>query len=167
MFRNTGFSLIELIIVIAIIGILSGLSMLAFNQWTRKANIERYTKEIYADLQDIRSKSIFTKQRHSVDINTNNLSFRRYSTLNDSNGTLLTNKQVPFILQKSTWSNPSATRIVFDTNGIMTDQTTKYICIENTAGASVDAIAITPVLTTIASKSNTGGNCEEANIKTK
>lgn len=165
--NNKAFSLIELIIIIGIMSVLGGLATISFNQWIRKANIEKYTKEIFADIQDMRTKATFTKRVHEIEINTTNIVFRRYSTLNDTNGIVLTTKQVPYTLEKSSWSNPTALRIRFETNGIMTEQIAKTICIPNTAGSPYDTVIVTPGLTLLGVKINSGGTCEEANVRTK
>jgi len=52
-----GFSLVELIVVVAIIATLLTIATLDFNAWTRRAQIERQTRELFADLNQARTDS--------------------------------------------------------------------------------------------------------------
>jgi prepilin-type N-terminal cleavage/methylation domain-containing protein len=56
--KQDGFSLIELLTVMIILGIVAGLGTVSFTGWVRKYNLENQVKEIYADLQSVRLKAM-------------------------------------------------------------------------------------------------------------
>lgn len=73
-----GFSLTELIVIIAIIGILASIATLNFNQWQRKYAIEAQVKEMLADLSNVRMQAIQTKREHRVFLNPQSYTTVRY-----------------------------------------------------------------------------------------
>jgi len=52
-----GFSLMELMVVLAIFATLLSIATLDFNAMTKKAQIERQTRELFADLNQARTDS--------------------------------------------------------------------------------------------------------------
>lgn len=66
---NKGFSLTELIVIIAIIATLGAIATLNFSQWQRKYAIEAQVKEMLADLSNVRMQAIQTKREHRVFLN--------------------------------------------------------------------------------------------------
>lgn len=66
-----GFTLMELLIVISIIGILATISSLSFNQWHNKANIEGDMKIISSFIQNQRMRAITEKRSFNIGQNIN------------------------------------------------------------------------------------------------
>jgi prepilin-type N-terminal cleavage/methylation domain-containing protein len=60
--KRNGFSLVEMLAVLAIISIILAISTLQFNQMTRKANIEAQTRMLYADLMTVRTQALLQKR---------------------------------------------------------------------------------------------------------
>ncbi len=56
-----GFTIVELVVVIAIISVLLSLATISFSKWSRKNNIESQAKTIYADLMNTRAQALYQK----------------------------------------------------------------------------------------------------------
>ena len=64
--ERNGFTLIELVVVIGIIGVILAIATLQFNKLTRKANIEAQAKTLYADLMTVRTQALLQKTDRAV-----------------------------------------------------------------------------------------------------
>ena len=65
---NKGFSLIELLVVVAIIGIISALGYPNIMKWYTKKQLRNDAHEVFAVLKDIQQESILNKQLYRVKI---------------------------------------------------------------------------------------------------
>ena len=164
-----GFSLIELIVVIALISIVLALATLDFGAWQRKSLVERYTKELYSDVQDARMRAAFTKVRQGVEFGAQQVVFRRFTSEGDVAGTIVTTKNLPLSFTRNNWTQPTANRIDFDTRGIMRDQVpiAKVICFTTNVDAAYDALIITPALTSLGKVTNRESACARTNVTQK
>jgi prepilin-type N-terminal cleavage/methylation domain-containing protein len=77
--RNRGFSLIELIIILVLIGILAGIGTVNFNSWQRKYAIEAQVKEMLSDISNVRMLAIQSKKEHRIFLNRNSYTVVRYA----------------------------------------------------------------------------------------
>ncbi len=77
-----GVTLVELMIVIAIFGILLSVLGFSFRGWVGKYKVEDETKRFYADLMDARARAMQKKRVTFVDLAAN-----RYRTFEDSDPT--------------------------------------------------------------------------------
>ena len=163
-----GFSLIELIVVMALIGILVSVATLDFNSWQRKSTVESQVKELYADIQDARMKAAFTKSAYRVEITSPQVvTFRRYSSAADAVGTVVKTKNLPVAVTTNVSDSSSSSRIDFNTSGIMSDPKQKVICVTTTVDASYDAIIISGALTGMGKQINRGTDCAKSNVTQK
>lgn len=93
--NESGFSLIELVIVITIVVISSGLATIQFSSWSKKNAVEAQVKQMATDINELRVRALTTKLRHSITFNTYSYVFKSYSTETwTSNDDLLTHGTV-------------------------------------------------------------------------
>lgn len=167
--NRSGFSLIELIVVISIIAILLALGTLNFNQWVTNRNIEREVKEMYADLMAARQRSMVTGMNNAmVPITTTNFKFKKYSSASEdrtTQGVLVTQKNVPYAMVMS----PSNT-VEFNGRGladVSSDGT--MICVFSNSTPSLDALVVTRSRINMGRILNQGskdaGACTKSNIE--
>lgn len=159
--KKNGFTLVELIIVIAITAALLSVATLSFNNMQRKANTERYIRELFSDLNTARSDSIFRKNRHSIVINAaaNGYAFRRYSSENEnrtSGGTVIARKDMPLTLSYGDGTSVAGEIFQFDIRGFTSDLGTIRI---NPVGseAAVDCVVVAASRTNLGKIE--GANC--------
>ncbi len=70
MMKDSGVTLVELMVVIAIIGILMIALGFSYVGWQGAYKVEKATKDIYTDLMDARSRAITRGQTYFADFNT-------------------------------------------------------------------------------------------------
>jgi prepilin-type N-terminal cleavage/methylation domain-containing protein len=79
-----GFSLIELVIAIVILGLVLLIAMMSFSQWLTKSRVEAQVKQMVSDISELRIRALTTKQRYSVTLDANSYTFKSYTTENQS-----------------------------------------------------------------------------------
>lgn len=120
----SGFSLIELLFTMAIMGIVLGIGTLSFRQWQVKSNIESEIREIFVDLNEARSSAFTQKCDHRIVFQPNSYVMKRYSSENESRsaGRTIVTKNLKYGLTSKSGSNLAADitdRFVeFDSGGI-------------------------------------------------
>jgi len=76
----SGFTLVELIITVAIVSTLLALSTIAFRDWMLKSRVEAQTREMFADFNQVRVRAMTTKLRHKIIITPGSYIFQFYSS---------------------------------------------------------------------------------------
>lgn len=151
--RASGFSLIELLVIIAVMGTLLAIGTLQFNQYTQKANIEGQVRTMYADLMKARSEALLQKRNRSFTVT--GTQFKIYPS-SDGSGTPV--KETTFNYAAA-FDNTNT--ISFNSRGMASG--TKTICVEPAGNpAFIDSIIITETMFRLG-KWN-GGNCESGNV---
>ena len=149
-----GFTLFELIVVIAIIATLVGIASLGFREMSVKSGIEKQTKEMYADLMTVRSEALFRKRARAVVVTTS--SFSVYSS-DVVGGTPLFSKNLPYGVSMSA----SPLEIEFDSQGLAS--ISFAICAQTPGKAASDSIAATQTMIQMGRQK--AGGCSYANVE--
>jgi type IV fimbrial biogenesis protein FimT len=143
----SGFSLIELIIVIAIMGIVMSIATLNFQSWQAKNRVEAQTREILADLNEARTNAFTQKKQYGIVFQPNSYVIKSYSTASAAaspltSGTIVTTKNLKCGLTKA-GDSIIDTPVVFDTTGITFNWFTIFVS-QNSAdhSAAVNCIVI-------------------------
>jgi prepilin-type N-terminal cleavage/methylation domain-containing protein len=120
--RSDGFSIVELVVVIGIMSILLSIVSINFHSWQVKYNIEKQTKELLADLTDLRLRAMHTKDPVRVTLQTGSYAFKTYSSAAElsehpDQGTVVMSKLCPYPLKKASGADITGTTVTFDANG--------------------------------------------------
>lgn len=162
--NSRGFSLIELLTAIVLIGILSTLGTFAFIQYLKKTRITNQTRLLYGDLTEYRIKSVYEKKCWSFKISA--AGYGIYSSMNTAVAPVRTVNLKYNLISDNDYD------IIFDTQGIVHfsndynnfDQN-KSACISNANDAVVDSVVISTTRVQIGKK--TGVDCVAANINSQ
>lgn len=151
-----GFSLIELLIVIAVIGILIAISWFQFNAYTRKTQMESQIRSLYGDLMEARAKAMYEKKELTFNFTANGYTVK-------ADGTIIDTKILSYPI---TWNN--AADVVYSTTGLLKDAAVdgKTICLAQANEATADAVVISMTRIQIGKKTE-GAACEAANVTAK
>ncbi len=127
--NRPGFTLIEVLIVMAVMGILLSITSLDFNNWMKRYQTEGQAREIHSDVANFRLGAMQNKQRRAVMLGSNMLEFRTYSSPATQAGTVVSTKSLKYEIRKLVSGSYNvfdinADRIEFDergfTNNLMT-----------------------------------------------
>lgn len=115
----SGFSLIELLITMAVMGIVLGIATLNFREWQVKNNMEAQTREILVDLNEARTNAFTQKRPHSIVFQPNSYVMKSYTTAAEAltDGTTVKTKNLKYGLTMA-GASIADTLVVFDTTGI-------------------------------------------------
>ncbi|MEI7817423.1 MAG: prepilin-type N-terminal cleavage/methylation domain-containing protein [Desulfuromonadales bacterium] len=126
--HQAGFTLIELMITIAIMAVVVGTATLSFTTWQKKSRFESQVREMYADLMDARNMAFTQKKVHGIVFQPNSYVMKSYSSEVEykysadakTNGTNIMTKSLKYGITKTnttTAFTDDNSAILFDTTG--------------------------------------------------
>lgn len=179
--KKNGFSLIELLIVMVILGILAGLGTVSFRGWVRKNELESQVKEMYTDLMNARLTAMHRNTNHIISLSVNKMS-GSVDTNGDGvgdtglciwsrgkgdpvDGGCPDDKSLSYkkLAYPMTWNG--ATTLGFNARGL--SNTNKTICVFSTLNPSHDCIVISSTRIRMGKLINQSGGCNDGNCEAK
>lgn len=166
--NEQGFSLMELIIVIAVIGIISSIAAINYNQWMVKNVVEAQVKQMVSDIGELRIRALTTKQRHSITINSTNYVFKSYSTDGDLGGIVIpggTHSVINGLTSKDqSNANSNGTTLEIDARGMFVSSILLLpvkVFLTYNGSAGTDCLNIDTVRVNPGKKNATGDVCND------
>ncbi len=156
--KSHGFTLVELVVVIAIIAILTTIGTMQFAGYSRKTNIENQTRKLYDDIMEMRSLALYEKRNRGLRLSAS--SYKLYSSETMSvNPVTTVNLTTPITYN-------SGSDIIFDTRGLLKTVDNSTICVSSSNDASVDSVVVSMTKITLG-KLDDGASCVHDNITSK
>jgi prepilin-type N-terminal cleavage/methylation domain-containing protein len=135
--KQNGFSLVELVTVLSIISILLAIGTLGFNSMQRKYGIDNQTRTLYADLMEIRVKSMYKKKSHYVALSAGTFVFYSSGSRTNPVGEILRKRLAYPVI----WNGTASNLIEFNSQGLTNDL--RSICVDQIETAPhVDSIVV-------------------------
>jgi prepilin-type N-terminal cleavage/methylation domain-containing protein len=160
-----GFSLMELLVAMTIMGVLLALATLSFQGMTRRYSEEKQVKQLYNDLLNTRIRAMQQGRDHFVSLVSNTM-YRIYEdtfTAPEGNGVLdiandaLLGTQNVLPAHTLVTSIPTTTPVQFNSKGLVPATQTGWIRINPSIGAEYDCVLIDQIKTRMGNMN--GANC--------
>lgn len=174
---TSGFSLIELMVVVALATALAGMGVASFTGMTKKYDVDNQARKIHADLSNVKVMAMSKGRTHFVALNANG-----YTVYDDNNPApdgddALTVGTDTAVLQSNqtlglnaaskqffplTWNGDAA--IGFNSRGLRTNANPVTVCIFSNVTPRYDCVNVASARITLG-KLSVQGVCSEANCQ--
>lgn len=161
---SRGFSLIELMVVMAIISTLLGAATIGYHEWQVKYNVEAQVKMMATDFSELRVRAMTTKQRQSITVNKQNYVFKSYSSDDEplEAGTVMPPaiRAVNFALKSDSTTFYSGKVFEIDHRGMLV-LLPGTIYLDSNSSAYVDCLKIHTVRINLGKKNASWSSCDD------
>ena len=164
---RSGFTIIEVMIAVAIVGILTVIAASSFRGMVEKYRVEGETKRLHSDLMEVRARAMQRNRVHFVRIATTGLGYATYddtSPAPDGNGTF--DNTADTIVANRTVRHPITSTLTggglnfaFNRNGIATE--TGDIRFSSTVKPDYDCITVRSTRIKMGAYNTGTGTCDE------
>ena len=123
--QKKGFTLVEMLATIAIMGVLLSIATLNFNSMQTKYSLERQVNEMLSDINSARLDAIHSKDRKGIVLNPFSYVLKNYSSDNESitAGTVQRTVNMKFELKPLSGGSYSGGHYLFDSRGFLYNST--------------------------------------------
>jgi len=165
--KQHGFSMVELLTVVAITGVLLAVATLDFWKWNRKTGLASQRQELYVDMMPSKLAAMHNRKSDKISLGARQYTIRNYSSAADAAGTLVKQKTIAYPLS---WSDGGV--ITFDTFGLANYVSSnirqdKSICVYSTVTPGIDSIVLTATSINMGILTSQTGACDRVNVTIK
>lgn len=162
---DAGFTIVELVVVVAIIATLLTIGTVEFNSWMTKNRVESQVNKMVTDFNELRLRAITRKQRHSITLNPSNYVLKSLSSAEESvltGGTEIPGgtKSVVYQLKKNSTTTHNNTVLEVTERGLLLS-TVAYVYLDTTVSANIDCLAIHTARTNPGKKNAAWSACDD------
>ncbi|MBJ6801872.1 pilus assembly FimT family protein [Geomonas propionica] len=148
-----GFTVIELLVAVAVMGLLTALGTVQFNNYMKKAQITSQTRTLYGELMQYRIKAFHEKRNWTFKFTASGYGI--YSSAN------VAVSPVRSVELKHNVISSDTDNVTFDGHGGST-AAAKTVCVESSNDATVDSVVISTSRVLIGKKDE--GSCDSDHI---
>jgi prepilin-type N-terminal cleavage/methylation domain-containing protein len=165
--REDGFSMVEILVVVAIVATLVSIATLQYGEMSKKSAIEGQVKSMHADLTSVRLQALYGKKDRTVTIS--GRSFKVYS----SSITTVPPVQTTTLKFPVVWNSGGGPGVTFNAKGLTDSSTDLSLCIDPINDLSVsnpgftDSLVISTARVFIGKRRVPGGGCAPDQIDRK
>ena len=165
--RESGFTIVELIVVVATLSVLLAIATLSTNSWFEKKAVEDQTMTLYGELMAVRQTAMNMKRPKTMVIKGG--SYQIYST-NVVAGTPVVNNSLKYPVMSVNGLVPSGGyKVEFDERGFVTDVNCRSFCVEpggdllTLNSGTIDSIVVSNLRIKIGKRTAQGAACKNEN----